>query len=134
MSSLMNLNLPSQQEGASVSGVVFFIIALVLMIKIGLAIVPAYISDYQLNKAIALQLKQSNAEKETSKQFLDNLSRQLSINADYDTKPAEILTFTNSKPGQLAVHKKYDVVNNFFSNVDIVSHFEGDITAADADK
>ena len=121
-----------QQLGASVSGIVFFILAMGIFVKLGLAIVPAQIGDYQFDKAVAMQLKKANDNGESSREFMSNLQKQLSVNADYNTKPEEILIFNNDKTGSLAVHKDYEVVNNFFGNVDIVNRFEGDITADDA--
>ena len=44
-----------------------------------------------------------------------------------------MFTFTDKKPGQLAIHKKYETTNNFFGNIDIVNRFEGDIDATTAE-
>lgn len=124
--------LASAQQGASVAGVVGLIIALVVAVKLGMAIVPAQIGDYQLKKSIANELKRANENNETSREFMQNITRQLNVNGNYDTDPKEVITFTNEKTGQLAVHTKYEVSNNFFANVDIVNRFESDITAMDA--
>lgn len=119
----------SSQRGASVTSVVFIIIVLGVAAKLIVAIVPAQIGDYQLTKTLSAQLKESNANKETAKQFVERVNKQLSINADYDTKAEEVFTFTDKKTGQLAIHKQYEVTNKFFGNVDIVNRFEGDIDA-----
>ena len=119
----------SSQRGASVTSVVFIIIVLGVAAKLIVAIVPAQIGDYQLTKTLSAQLKESNANKETAKQFVERVNKQLSINADYDTKAEEVFTFTDKKTGQLAIHKQYEVTNKFFCNVDIVNRFEGDIDA-----
>lgn len=124
--------LPNQQQGASVSGIVLLIIALVVGLKLAVAIVPAHIGDYQLTKLLANELKKANDNKDSAKQYVETINRQLSINADYDTKAEDVFTFTNDRTGQLAIHKQYEVSNNFFANIDIVNRFEGDITAADA--
>lgn len=124
-------NLPSHQRGASVSGIVFFMLALGILIKLGLAIIPAQIGDYQLTKSIASGLKKANDTKETPPQFMSGLESQWNINGER-RKPADIFTITDATPGNLKVHKDYSEVNNLFGNVDIVSHFKGDITAADA--
>lgn len=132
---LLNLRhsttLPSQQRGASVSGIVFLILALGIMVKLGLAIIPAMVGDYQMNKSIAAALKKSNDNKETAKQFTDGLASQWNINT-FKKKPDEVFTMTDTNPGSLKVHKDYSETSNFYGNVDIVSHFKGDITAADA--
>ena len=125
-------SLPQEQRGASVTGIILLIIGIIVGVKLLIAIVPAQVGDYQLSKTIADELKKSNDNKESSQQFLQNLNKQLSINADYDTKAEDILTFTSKRTGELAVHKKYEVANNFFANIDIVNRFEGDITAAEA--
>ncbi len=123
----------STQRGASVTSIVFIIIALGVAIKLIVAIVPAQIGDYQLTKTLSAQLKESNDSKETAKQFVDRVSKQLSINADYDTKAEEVFTFTDKKTGQLAIHKQYEITNKLFGNVDIVNRFEGDIDGTTAE-
>ncbi len=121
------------QRGASVTSTVLIIIALGIAAKLLIAIVPAQIGDYQLTKTVSAQLKESNSNNETAKQFVERVNKQLSINADYDTKAADVLVFTSEKTGQLAVRKQYAVTKNFFANVDIVNRFEGDITMATAE-
>nr|WP_313974627.1 DUF4845 domain-containing protein [uncultured Psychrobacter sp.] len=123
----------SSQRGASVTSVVFIIIVLGVAAKLFVAIAPAQIGDYQLTKTLSAQLKESNANKETAKQFVERVNKQLSINADYDTKAEEVFTFTDKKPGQLAIYKKYETTNNFFGNIDIVNRFEGDIDSTAAE-
>ncbi|MDN3398052.1 DUF4845 domain-containing protein [Psychrobacter sp. APC 3426] len=121
------------QRGASVTSIVLIIIALGIAAKLVVAIVPAQIGDYQLTKTLSAQLKESNSNKETAKQFVERVNRQLSINADYNTRAEEVFTFTDKKTGQLAIHKQYAVTNNFFGNVDIVNRFEGDVEMAGAE-
>ena len=123
----------SSQRGASVTSVIFIIIVLGVAAKLIVAIVPAQIGDYQLTKTLSAQLKESNANKETAKQFVERVNKQLSINADYDTKAEEVFTFTDKKTGQLAIHKQYEVTNKLFGNIDIVNRFEGDIDAITAE-
>ena len=123
----------STQRGASVTSIVFIIIALGVAVKLIVAIVPAQIGDYQLTKTLSAELKASNNNKETAKQFVDRVDKQLSINADYDTKAEDVLTFKDKKAGQLAVYKKYEVTNKLFGNVDIVNRFEGDIDPTTAE-
>ena len=123
----------SSQRGASVTSIVFVIIVLGVAAKLIVAIVPAQIGDYQLTKTLSAQLKESNTNKETAKQFVERVNKQLSINADYDTKAEEVFTFTDKKTGQLAIHKQYAVTNNLFGNIDIVNRFEGDIDATTAE-
>ena len=117
----------SVQRGASVTSIVFFIMALGIGVKLMVAIVPAQVGDYQLTETLKEQLKEANDNKETSKQFVDRVNKRLSINADYDTKAEEVFTFTNEKAGQLAIQKNYVKTNNLFGNVDIVNRFEGEV-------
>lgn len=118
----------SSQRGASVTSIVLLIIVIVVAGKLAMAIVPAQVGDYQLTKSLTDQLKEANKNGDTDKQFLKYVDQQLQINANYDTKAEDIFTFTNKKPGQLALKKSYVVTNNFFANVDIVNRFESDIT------
>lgn len=123
----------STQRGASVTSIVFIIIALGVAVKLIVAIIPAQIGDYQLTKTLSAQLQESNSKKETAKQFVEGVDKQLSINADYDTKAEEVLTFKDKKSGQLAVYKSYEKTNNLFGNVYIVNRFEGDIDSTTAE-
>lgn len=118
------------QRGASVTSIVLIVIFLGVAIKLMVAIIPAQIGDYQLTKTLSTQLAESNTNKETAKQFVDRVNKQLSINADYDTKAEDVFTFTDKKTGQLAIRKQYAVTNKFFGNVDILNRFEGDIDMA----
>lgn len=115
------------QRGAGVTGIVLMIIFLGVAIKLMIAIIPAQIGDYQLTKTLSSQLKEANSNNETAKQFVERVDKQLSINADYDTKAEDVFIFTNKKTGQLAIRKQYAVTNNFFGNIDILNRFEGDI-------
>ena len=118
------------QRGASVTSIVLTIILLGVAIKLMIAIIPAQIGDYQLTKTLSSQLREANNNNETTKQFIERVDKQLSINADYDTKAEDVIIFTDKKAGQLAVRKQYAVTNNFFGNVDILNRFEGDIDMA----
>ncbi|MGO2340547.1 MAG: DUF4845 domain-containing protein [Psychrobacter sp.] len=121
------------QRGASVTSIILIIIILGITAKLMVAIVLAQIGDYQLTKTLSAQLKEANDSKETAKQFVSRVNKQLSIDASYNTKAEDVFTFTDKKTGQLAIHKKYEVTNNFFKNVDIVNRFEGDIEMATAE-
>lgn len=120
----------SSQRGASVTSVILLIIVIVILGKIGIAIIPAQIGDYQLDKVLVAQLKEANNNGETAKEFVGRVDRQLFINASYDTKAEEIFTFTNKKVNGLVILKKYEVTNNLFGNVDIVNRFEKEISSA----
>lgn len=128
----MNISTPSQQQGASVTTIVLLIIALGLLGKLAIAVIPAYVGDYQFTKLVAQELQKANGAKQTDKQFLNSLSTQLSINANYDAKPEEMLIFTNKTPGALAVKSQYETESNFYGATYIVNRFEKDITQANA--
>ena len=125
------MNLPSHQRGASVSGIVIMIVLIVVCAKIGLGIIPAQIGHYQLKKSLAFELKKSNDNKETEKEFLGNVNSQWNING-VRQKAEDVVEMVDNTPGQMSVKLKYDEANNFFGNVDIVNHFDDTITAEDA--
>lgn len=120
------------QQGASVTSVVIFIIALGLLARLGVGMIPAYVGDYQFTKLVAGELKKANDAKQTERQFMQSLAQQLSINANYTAKPEEMLIITNKTPGALAVKSQYEVESNFYGNTFIVNRFSKDITAQDA--
>ncbi len=120
----------ASQRGASVTSIALILIVIVIAGKLLVAIVPAQIGDYQLTKMLGEELREANSKQETSKQFVERVDRQLSINASYDTKAEETFTFTNDRVGQLVIYKDYSETNNFFGNVDIVNRFKGEINSA----
>ncbi len=122
----------SAQRGASVTTIVMTLIALGLLARLGIGVIPAYVGDYQFTKLVAQELKNANDAKMTDRQFLANLDRQLSINANYDSKPEEMLIITNKTPGALAVKSHYAVENNFYGNTFIVNRFEKEIKPAES--
>lgn len=122
----------SAQRGASVTSIILLIVVIIVAIKLMIAIVPAQIGDYQFTKTLSAQLQDANTKNVTAKQFIEQVDKQLSINADYDTKVEDKIIFTSKKSGQLAIRKQYVETHNFFANVDIVSRFEGDIEAIQA--
>lgn len=128
----MHFSIPKHEQGASVTSIVLIIIALGLLGKLAIGVIPAYVGDYQFTKLVAEELKKANGAKQSDKQFLNSLSHQLSINANYDAKPEEMLIFTNKTPGALAVKSQYSEETNFYGNTYIVNRFERDITEADA--
>ena len=121
------------QRGASVTNIVLIIMVLGIATKLMVAILPAQIGDYQLTKLLSAELKEANENNDTAKEFVERVNKQLSINADYDTTAEDVFVFTNKKTGQLAIHKKYEVTNNLFSNIDIVNRFEDDVDMAAAE-
>lgn len=123
----------SSQRGAGVTSIILLLVIIVIAGKLTIAIVPAQVGDYQLTKTLSEKLKEANKNGDTAKQFVEHIDQQLQINASYDTKAEEIFTFTNNKPGQLAIKKDYDITNNFFANVDIVNRFVGDIDSSSAE-
>ena len=72
------MNLPSHQRGASVTGIVIMIVLIVVCAKIGLAIIPACWS--LPIKIVGFELKKSNDNKESVKEFLGNVNSQWHIN------------------------------------------------------
>ncbi|STZ07809.1 Uncharacterised protein [Moraxella caprae] len=122
----------TNQRGASVTTIIVGLAMAGIIIKLGLGIIPAYVGDYQFTKLVAGELKKANDAKQNERQFMQSLSQQLSINANYNTKPEEMIVFTNKTPGALAVKSQYEVESNFYGETFIVNRFEKEITAADA--
>lgn len=128
------MTLGAHQRGASVTTVVLLIIAIALLGQLAVAIVPAYIGDYQLNKLIHKELVRANEAKASEKQFRDNLATQLSINANHNTKIEDVLVVTNKTPGALAVQTGYVEESNFYGNTFIVNRFSATINSQGINK
>ncbi len=120
------------QRGASITTIMLLLIAFGILAKLGVAIIPDQISNYQLNKLVAQELKQANNDRLTDRQFIDKLDRQLSINASYNTKAADVVHFTNKTPGALAARVKYDSESQFYKNIYVVNRFDTEVVPANA--
>lgn len=120
------------QRGASVTSMMLFIIAAGLLGKFGMCTIPAYLSDYQLNKMLAQELKKANTDKDSAKDFLSTVNRQLNINGDYSTKAEEVVEFVSEIPGNLQIKTNYKVEKLYYGNTYVVTHFNKEINPADA--
>lgn len=124
------MNLPSGQRGASVTSIVIMIFLTVLCAKVGLGILPAQIGHYQLKKSLAFELKKSNENQESEKEFFNNVNSQWGING-VQRKAEDIVEVVDKTPGAMAVELNYVETSNFFGNVDIVNRFNDKLTAED---
>ncbi|ELA09706.1 hypothetical protein MOMA_04870 [Moraxella macacae 0408225] len=125
------MNLPNNQRGMSISGIVILICMLVVCFKVGLGILPAHIGNYQLKKSVAWELKKANENRISTKELMSNLASQWSING-FSKKPDEVVKIVKGTPGDISLKLVYAEENNFFGNVFIVNRFEDSITAEDA--
>ncbi|MFO1364935.1 MAG: DUF4845 domain-containing protein [Moraxella osloensis] len=82
-------------------------------------------------KIVGIELKKSNDNKESVKEFLGNVNSQWHING-VSQKAEDVVEVVDNTPGAMSVKLKYDEANNFFGNVDIVNRFEDTISAEDA--
>lgn len=124
------MNLPSQQRGASVSGIVLMITMAVVCFKVGMGIIPAQIGNYQLKKSLAWELKKANDNKESETEFINNVETQWRLNS-YNQNPKDVVVITNKNRGNMSVQLVYEESSNFFGNIDIVNRFDDKITAED---
>lgn len=125
------MNLPSQQRGMSVSGIMVVIMLVAVCAKLGLAILPAQIGYYQLKKSLAHALKQANDNQESAQAFMSNVGKQWTIDG-VGQQPEDVVTVISNTPGALAVSLRYQETRNLFGQVDVVNRFEDTITAEDA--
>lgn len=123
---MKQISLKSQQ-GASVTSVILIIICLGLLGKLAIAIIPAYVGDYQFNKLVQGELKKANGANQSDKQFMQSLGQQLSLNANYNTKPEEMLVFISKAPGSLAVRTNYSEEHRFYGSTYVINRFSAEI-------
>ncbi len=131
----MNYQLPTlahHQRGEGIGGIVAMVIVFVMTLKLGVAIVPAQLTDRQLDSAIAEELAKANKNKSSEKELLRDIARQLDVNAMYNVKIKEMYTIKGGL-GNLSIHKKYQVENKLFPGVFITNKFEGEITPQSAE-
>ncbi len=124
--------LAHHQGGEGIGGFIAMVIVFVMCLKLGVAIIPAHWTDYQLDSAIAEELAKANKNKLSKRQLVDTISTQLQINAMYNVKLDEMYKIEGDI-GHLSIYKKYQVENSLFPGVFITNKFEGDIKPEVAD-
>lgn len=116
------------QQGSGMFGMALLVIAIGLLGKFALAVVPDYISYYQLTKLVEKELKNANASQLTDSQFLENFNRQLAIDSvGFPQSDKNIVTVTKRTPGALAAKIKYETENLYYGDTYVVNRFEKEI-------
>ena len=109
------------QHGASYSTFLLGIIVASIILKIVVAIWPAYWDDHIIDKQIQSVLD-DNASALTSDKFVSAMNERLSMNNIYDLKIEDIAKVSNDG-GQLHVAKHYEVRRHLLLNIDLVLSF-----------
>ena len=111
------------QHGASYSTFLLGIIVASIILKIVVAIWPAYWDDHIINKQIESTLLENDSNLTPSK-FISNMNDRLSMNNINDLKMENIAKVVSNDGGQLHVTKHYEVRRHFLLNIDLVLSFE----------
>lgn len=118
------------QQGASMTGIMLMIIAVGLLGKFALAVVPDYISNYQLTKLVERELASANASNLSGEQFLETLKRQMDIDTiGLPKSDTNIVTVSRNTPGALAAKIKYQTENQYYGGTYITNRFDREIGA-----
>ncbi|WP_151710423.1 DUF4845 domain-containing protein [Acinetobacter brisouii] len=112
------------QHGASYSTFLLGVIVASMILKIVVAIWPAYWDDHIINKQIESTLLENDSNLTPSK-FISNMNDNLSRNNINDLKMENIAKVSNDG-GQLHVAKSYQIRSHLLSNIDLVLSFEKD--------
>lgn len=109
------------QQG-SASGIMAMVILFCLVLKIGAAVLPAFLDDRIVDEQIANAVNASNAQTIPQK-FLSDLEMRLSMNNVRDLKADEIVKVVQTGSG-IQAHKNYEIRTPFLLNIDFAIKFE----------
>ncbi|ENV47997.1 DUF4845 domain-containing protein [Acinetobacter brisouii] len=109
------------QRGASYSTFLLALIIFSIVLKVVVAIWPAYWDDHIINKQIQSVLDDNPSL--SSAKFQSAMEERLSMNNINDLKIEDIAKVSNDG-GQLHVAKHYEVRNHLLLNIDLVLSFE----------
>lgn len=109
------------QQG-SASGIMAMVILFCLVLKIGTAVLPAFLDDNTINQQIQEAVTASNAQTVPQK-FMSDLSMRLDMNNIRDVKVDEIMKVAQTGTG-IQVYKNYEIRAPFVMNVDFAIKFE----------
>lgn len=110
------------QRGASYSTFLLGLIVFSMILKVVVAIWPAYWDDRIINKQIQSVLD-DNASALSPAKFVSAMDERLSMNNINDLKIEDIAKVSNDG-GQLHVAKRYEVRRPLLLNIDLVLSFE----------
>lgn len=119
------MNSMMAQRGMSYWGYIFLIIIIVVLGKLGYATIPAYLEDRALDAAITEKLEQNKTA--SGSEILEKINKQLSMDFS-DVKIEDVVEVKQNMAGAVILLKKYDVRNNLFANIDVITHFEKEYT------
>lgn len=109
------------QQG-SASGIMAMVILLCLALKIGAALLPAFLDDRMINQQIQELVTASNQQTIPQK-FMSDLDARLTMNNIRDLKAADIVKVVQAGNG-IQVTKNYEIRQPFVLNVDFAVKFE----------
>lgn len=109
------------QQG-SASGIMAMVILFCLALKIGTALLPAFLDDRMINQQIQELVSASNQQSVPQK-FYDELDNRLSMNNIRDLKAVDIVKVVQTGNGVQAM-KSYEKRTQFVMNVDFAVKFE----------
>lgn len=110
-----------RQAGISYWGVMSMITIFAVAAQFGIIAAPAYLDDVTIDKVIEDRLRVAK-NTDSYSELERSIEKQLELNNMQTVKVKEILTITTEDG--VKVHKKYEVRKKFFSNIDLVMHFE----------
>ena len=114
------------QQGMSFLGILVSIAVVALLLKIVIALFPAYYDDRVINQQIQDILKSSvTATSASADDFKSDLAKRLELNNIRDLKVDDIVQVEVTNNG-LIVHKNYQRHAAFFKNVEFVTSFSQD--------
>lgn len=109
------------QQG-SASGIMAMVILFCLALKIGAALLPAFLDDRMINQQIQELVTASNQQTIPQK-FMTDLQGRLDMNNIRDLKAVDIVKATQAGNG-IQVTKNYEIRTPFVLNVDFAIKFE----------
>lgn len=112
------------QQGMSFLGILVSIAVLALLLKIVMALFPAYYDDRVINQQIQEVLKNTTTSA-SADEFKSDLAKRLELNSIRDLNVDDIVQVEVTNSG-LVVHKNYQRHAVFFKNVEFVTSFSQD--------
>lgn len=112
----------NKQRGVSYIGIFFFIILLVVLIKIIISLWPAFWDDRIINQQIETELADVKANI-NAERLQQNLANRMERNNIRNVKLDQIVSVSHNSMG-IKVHKHYQVKKPFISNIEFLITFD----------
>lgn len=122
------MNAIHRQSGMSLPGFLAIFVVVLFVGTFAFKVGPAYIENLTINKIAADTAGNTELMRGPKSKLMSSLDAAYNTNNLWELKPEETIALKRSKENGFIMTVKYEKRTNLFSNIDVVTVFEKEIT------